>query len=158
MLTSFGYLLDTLTIFLNYFSITWFTSFWYNILCFTDMAESNFFSWRQFMVADADRTVFTLWDISALFTNNSWGISFLIYNNCNFSIIFQYFLYSFLEEIWVVILLFLIHIYEKNIFFWFAMCKFFVVHRKILSKISIYMRNIILSPFLTSSFCCSIVF
>ena len=71
-------------------------------------------------------TVFAFWYISAFIANNSWAISFFVYYDSYFFVLFEIFVYSFPCYIWKNFILLFCHIYKKYSFV--VLFKEFIIH------------------------------
>jgi hypothetical protein len=79
------------------------------------------------MITDAYRTLLALRDMSALLTNDSACISFLIYKNANLFAFGEMLFYAHLDNFRKIGIELFGHIHEKDILVF--VLKFFVIHR-----------------------------
>ena len=84
------------------------------------------------MIADADGTILALRNISALMTNDTSGIAFLVYKNSNLLSLLKIFFYALKRQLGKIGSNLLGHIHQKNRFFGILciVIKTFVIHKQ----------------------------
>jgi len=130
LFASLCYLLDSHTVGFDICFVAFFTWRRKLILCFTYMAKSKAISVNVFVIIDTYTTVMTLWNMSAIMTDDTRVVSFFVSDDQDTFILFEVFVDSLLCELWKMVVQLFGHIYEENIFCLPIYCwgKLFVVH------------------------------